>query len=440
MSRPGADLKDGRQGLQQGDAQALIPEARARQRRRHMVGVLVLAGIVAALFTSVLVVTMQTGPPATSTTGMGSAPHSVDTSAPSFAWIDYVGHLHVGDPLTGQQQVVARALGDPTVPVVALQGRLFWVDTGCTSLPVLRCPDAPESGYSTPVIKELDLQTHRVKILASGQAVFAAADGRSIYIERQRPGCLTTTGGVCDPHAEEVVRVPITPSGKTKVYFVPHGWDVNAGNGFSNPISVPGGIFVQSNLAGVSSTPLHFALWNPATDHVVPMGYDWGLIDAHTSSDGTTLLAWLPGTCELQQECGLDITNVGTGKTLSIPSPLPYGFDIGGAFSPDGAQLAVFVRTNQGDVNPAMEFGVVDTKAGKLRLIEGVQGQIGDSVGWAHWLPNGTDVLVGTFAGRNRTYNHYLVDTKSDTVKLVDFSSNPNLDVNFSSSSVIGGS
>ncbi len=334
-------------------------------------------------------------------------------------------------------RVVARALGDPTVPVVALQGRLFWVNSGCTSLPVLHCPYSPESGYGLSVIKELDLQTDRVKVIGYGQAVFAAADGRAVYIERRRLDCPPSTVGACNYKAEEIVRVPIQPSGKQQEFVVPRGWYVNSGNGFANPISVPGGIFVQSNLAQVSSAPLHLALWNPVTGHIVPIGDDWGLIDSHTYPDGTTLLAWLPGTCELQQNCGLDITNLRTGKTLSIPSPLPYGFDIGGAFSPDGSQLAVFVRTNDGQINPAMQFALVDTKTGTLRVIPGVQGQIGDSVGWAHWLPSGSQVLAGTFSGDYRTYNHYLIDTDSDAVKLVDFSANPNLDVNFSSSTVI---
>jgi hypothetical protein len=439
MNRIVEDLRADPQTEQLPNAQALIPEAMALHRRRQKIGLLIVAGIVAAVVTSALVVMAQTSSPDSRTTRLQGLPYSGAVAAPSFAWIDYLGHLHIGDPLTGHQHVVAPALGDPTVPVVALRGNLFWEDTGCTSLPISRCPYSPESGFSPPVIKELNIRSHHVKVLASGQAVFAAADGRSIYVERPDLDCPPTTSLPCQPYAQEVIRIPIQPTKQRQVFLVPHGWYVNAGNGFANPISIPGGIFVQSSLAGATSQPLHFGLWNPKTGHVTPLGYDWGLIDAHTARDGTTLLAWLPGTCELQQDCGLDITNLRTGTTLTVPSPLPYGFDIGGAFSPDGSELSVFVRTNNGDVNPAMQFGLVDTNTGHLRLIPGVQGQIGDSVGWAHWLPNGTDVLAGTFAGRYLTYNHYLINTKTDEIKLVDFSNNQNLDVNFSSSTVIRG-
>ena len=60
----------------------------------------------------------------------------------------------------------------------------------------------------------------------------------------------------------------------------------------------------------------------------------------------------------------LDIADTGTGRNLTVHSPLPYGFDIGGAFSPEGSRLAVFVKTNSGAVNPAMQLAIVDTRDG----------------------------------------------------------------------------
>ena len=67
-----------------------------------------------------------------------------------------------------------------------------------------------------------------------------------------------------------------------------------------------------------------------------------------------------------------------------------------------------------------------------------MQGEIGESVGWARWLPDGTSVLAGTFSSDYRTYNHFLVNIATGAVKLVDFSANRNLDVNFSSSTIGG--
>ena len=273
-----------------------------------------------------------------------------------------------------------------------------------------------------------------------GDAVFAAADGRSIFVERQHLDCPASAAARCDPNAEQVVQIPLEPGGSRHVFAVPTGWYVNAGDGFSNPISVVGGILVQSARPGVSATPARFGLWDPATGHIRPLGRDWGLIDAHTAAGGhSSLLAWLPSFCADGRGCGvLEIADTGSGRTITVHSPLPYGFDIGGAFSPDGSRLAVFVKTNSGTVNPAMQLALVDTRTGSLRLIPGVQGEIGESVGWARWLPGGTSVLAGTFSSNYRTYNHYLVDVRSGAVKVVDFSSNPNLDVNFSSSTIGG--
>ena len=91
------------------------------------------------------------------------------------------------------------------------------------------------------------------------------------------------------------------------------------------------------------------------------------------------------------------------------------------------------MKTNAGDVNPAMQLAIVDVATGTLRLVPGVKGEIGESVGWAQWLPAGDQVLAGTFSSEYRTYNHYLVNTQSNTGRLANFSGNQNTDVNFSS-------
>jgi hypothetical protein len=46
--------------------------------------------------------------------------------APSLAWVDEQGRLREGDPLTGAEAVVGTAKADPTTPLVAVDGRLFW--------------------------------------------------------------------------------------------------------------------------------------------------------------------------------------------------------------------------------------------------------------------------------------------------------------------------
>ena len=423
-----------------GSPEALFQEARARRHRRWLLGVLLLiVALGAALLVSVVMIGSAKAPPVPAVRSTAT-PAAVTSTAPLLAWVDYLGNLHIGNATTGTQSVVARAKADPTIPLVSLGGRLFWVGTGCAYAGISKCPYSDDGGVIPSQVKEYDPATGVTVSLGRGDAVFAAADGRSIFVERQHLDCPASPTAPCDPNAEQVVQIPLAAGGQRHLFSVPSGWYVNAGDGLANPISVAGGILVQSARPGVSVTPARFGLWDLATGHIRPLGRDWGLIDAHTAPRGhSSLLAWLPSTCDDGQGCGaLEIADTGSGRILTVHSPLPYGFDIGGAFSPDGSLLAVFVKTNSGAVDPAMQLAVVNTRTGSLQLIPGVQGEIGESVGWARWLPDGTSVLAGTFSSDYRTYNHYLVDVRTGAVKLVDFSSNRNLDVNFSSSTIGG--
>jgi hypothetical protein len=122
---------------------------------------------------------------------------------------------------------------------------------------------------------------------------------------------------------------------------------------------------------------------------------------------------------------------------VRVADPLPYGFDVGGAFSSDGTNLAVFVKTNSGDVNPTTQMAIVNTRDGKLRLITGSIANIGESVGWAQWLPGSRTLLGGAVAGVNFTSsafvdNHYVVNATSLSATPFTLVADRNLDINFS--------
>jgi len=423
-----------------GESEALFREARARRRRRWTIGLLLAVLVLVAALVASIVTTgpttarRETGIPRTS-----SPTPAAIRGAPLLGWVDYLGNLHIGNASTGHQRIVGRAAADPTTPLVSLDGRLFWVGTGCSYLPVSKCPYSPWAGLTPLRVKEFDPITKKTVSLVRGDTVFAGADGRSLDVVQPRLDCPASVTGACNPYAQDLATIPLTAGGTPRVVPVPAGWYVNAGDGYSNPISVANGILVQSALPQATSTPLLLGLWDTATGRVRVLGRDWGLINAYTAHrGGASLLAWLPGACGVDPECSLRITNTVTGHTLEVHSPLPYGFDIGGAFSPDGSELAVFVKTNSGAINPAMQLALVDTSTGSLRLIPGVQGEIGESVGWARWLPGGTSVLAGTFSSEYRTYSHYLVNTTTGAVKTVDFSLDRNRDVNFSASTIGG--
>ena len=434
----GPDAAD-RRGPPGETPEALFREARARRRKRWLLGaVFVAVALVAALLTMIL--TIGSTPPAQRPAVRPAASPGVPpNAAPLLAWVDYEGHLHIGNAETGTQSIVGQAKADPVIPLVALHGRLFWVGTGCAYEGISKCPYSDFGGVLPTQVKEFDPATKKTVSLGRGDALFAGPGGHSIDVVRKTLDCPASVHGACDPYAEQVVQIPLSRGGIRRTLTVPSGWYVNAGDGYANPMSVAGGILVQSALAQASSTPARFGIWDPASGKIRQLGRDWGLIDSHTARNGrSSLLAWLPGRCLAVESCDLRITDTGTGRTIDVPSPMPYGFDIGGAFSPDGTRLAVFVKTNDGGVNPAMQLAIVDTATGKLRLIPGVQGEIGESVGWARWLPDGTHVLAGTFSAQYRAYNHYLIDADTNTVKLVDFSSDQNTDVNFSASTVGG--
>ena len=425
-------------GTTPGEApEALFREARARRRRRWLLGSALAAVALAIALLTIVVSIGSTSPaprPAVPPVASVAAPLS---AAPLLAWVDYKGDLHIGNAATGAQSILGQAKADPTTPLVSLGGRLFWIGTGCSYIGVSKCPYSDFGGVLPTQVKEFDPATKTTVSLGRGDAVFAGPGGHTIDVVRKRLDCISLQG--CDPYAQQVVQIPISRGGIRRTFTVPSGWYVNAGDGYANPMSVAGGILVQSALPQASSTPARFGVWDPATGRIRQLGRDWGLIDSHTARNGrSSLLAWLPGRCLAADTCDLRITNTGTGRTIDVPSPLPYGFDIGGAISPDGTRLAVFVKTNSGEVNPAMQLAIVDTTTGALRLIPGVQGEIGESVGWARWLPGGTSVLTGTFSAEYRTYNHYLIDTKTNAVKLVDFSGDQDTDVNFSASTIGG--
>jgi hypothetical protein len=417
------------------DAEALFREARARRRRRWTVGLVLAASMVLATAVAAVVVSVAPGPG----TGRGGAPRHAPAPTPAapdptIAWVDYLGGVHVGDPLTGRQSIVTTAHADPTTPLLSLDGRLFWVGTGCTYEPVSRCPYAVNSGYSLPEVKEFVVASRTTTSLGRGDAVFSAGTG-AVYIERPTVAC-PPAGTTCDPQAEELIRVPLSGARRRRVLTVPAGWYLNTGAGYSAPLGVGGDIVVESQPATAIRNPV-LGLWDPGTGQVHTLGEDWGVVDAHTGRPGAPdLLAWIPAACDGRPFCPLQITNLTSGHTVMVTSPLPYGFAMGGAFSPDGSRLAVFVQKIAGYGNPAVELAIVDTATGSLRLIPGAQGDIGESVGWARWLPGATQVLTGTFSDDYKVYNHYLLDTRTGAVTKVDFSSDRNRDVNFSASQI----
>jgi hypothetical protein len=389
----------------------LFPEARARRTRRWAAAALTVV-VVAVVLGLALSAPSSTGHhPRMPLSKASPLPTAVLPSAINgAAWVDYSGNLHLGQLGAGNQRIVTHAGASPTTPLVAIGRSIFWVRTPTAPI--------PSSGHPQSTVVELDIASGNVKRIARGQAIFLSTDGRDLFIVKS---------------SSSLVEIPVRSSGPMRTFAIPTGWYLNAGGGYANPIAVANGIVVQSSPGQSGPTPPTAAIWNPNAGTISRLGADQGLIAAYTPAGAAySLLAWVPGACETHPHCSLLVTNTRTRATIRLHSPLPYGFDVGGAFSPSGDTLALFIRTNSGLYNPATQLAIADVHSGDLRQVPGAAGEIGESVGWARWIPKTSTLIAGTFSTNYTKYNHYLVDSRTLTSRLLDFSDNGDLDINFS--------
>ncbi len=139
---------------------------------------------------------------------------------------------------------------------------------------------------------------------------------------------------------------------------------------------------------------------------------DYGIIGA-VSVPGASygLAAWTPPGC--RNWCTIRIANTSTGASLTLRSPLRYGFALGGAFSPDGRELAVFVNRSPGAGGETVQLAIASTTTGALRLVPKVRVVVGPPEGWVRWLPGGRQLIAD---------GSYLVTAATRSVQLFNFS------------------
>jgi hypothetical protein len=355
--------------------EALFAEARRRRRRRRLVSAVAVAGLAASILAAAAWIG---GWPAPGPGASGGSPPAgtagQSAMSPSVAWVDYDGRLHVANLATAQQRVAARTTAYPVTPLVQAGGNIYWVDWG--------------SGF--PVVRELDLATGTTRDLGYGMSVFASSDGGHVFIAR--------TG-------TSVTEIPASGSGQDLELRAPSGWYVAA-----KPIAVAGGIVVQSADEQANPRPARIAVWNLRTGAVTVLGQTvasayFGPISAVTPPGaGYSLVAWMPSRCKLLINCPIQVTNTATGSSITLQSPMPHGFALGGAFSPDGREIAVIVNTGRGPCCATAELAIASSRTGSVRLVPRARFTIGQDVAWVQWLPGGRQLLAGAGNGS------YIVD------------------------------
>jgi hypothetical protein len=353
--------------------EAIFPEARRRGRRRRAFTALAAIASGGALAAVIVAVLGNTSSQAGSHTPLVPGSRSGSDRAPAavVAWADYAGVLHVGDLATrGQLQVATHpAANVSTDPAVVDGGRLLWVDV-------------------KDQVRSVELATGRVSVVARGIGVTASPDGTRLYV---------------DQGARDFLELNARTLRVTRRVALPAGWQ-------ANPWVVPvaGGLLLTHSGKGTV-----FGIWRPGGKVLPLRAATYAVLDVYTPpTAGYSLVAWVPRCANhhagFGSGCPLAITNTVTGRTVAVQSPTRYGFT-GGAFSPDGSELAIFVNTdNPSDSfsTPHSELALINTATGALRLDPKVKMITTEDAAWALWLPPGRQLLTGAISAT------YLVDAR----------------------------
>jgi hypothetical protein len=363
------------------DVRALFREAHLRRRRRRLwLGGLALLVLVAVVAAGALTwVNRSPGPLAAGSHGPGGAGGADQAGSAAAVWVDDASQLHLG--LIGAGGLISqRVVGEANAasePLVAAGRRVYWVDPAGAYVPSL--------GHWSQVVMMLNPRTGRITVAGAGQTVFISADRRYLLMS-QTPTSLTQTpvGG-----------------GRPRLLNLPRGWYLPGGNGLADPVAGQGldaanGILVQSR-ESPGFRVRRIAVWNPRTGAVTVIGRARAVIDAYTPPGARySLLAWLPAGCPSPGSCLVKITDTASGAVTTVRSPSPGGFATGGAFSPDGSSLAVFVNAPSAR---SARLALVDPATGWLRIARTPAMPLGIDYGWARWLPAGGRLIASTATG-----------------------------------------
>jgi hypothetical protein len=381
----GAGPEPGLPGWLARQVQALFAQARRRRRRRWLITA------AAALALAVLASATVIGYRAAGRPGPGAARPGapVPASAPRFtlpvafvAWFDANGTLRIGNVATLTQRAVARVADPPCCTLIAAGHRIYW---------------AGQSGHRD-YVQEYDLATGVLRNVAPGWAVFSSASGRDIYIAQS---------------GRRLLVLPADGSGPARPLVTPPGWQV-----VPLPWAVTGGILLGSD----GQRPA-IGVWQPGVGHVRVIGHGHVMTAWTSPSRQGSLIAWQPAACP--QRCPVEITSIPAGRTLTVRSPLPYGFlGQGGdmAFSPDGTELAALISVSPPNPDTAERFmpALVNTATGTVRLVRRAILANGEFAGWLVWLPGAGRLLAGPAADIGR-YAGYAIDARTAAARPFTF-------------------
>ena len=384
--------------------------------------VVVTAGVIAAVvILSAMTAVRPHANGAPTATTVPTPPVRRTAAVPQVAWVDEAGRLHLGDLSGFSQRVVAQADADPNAPLVTAGGKVFWVRSQLASPngSQLRSPNGSALPNPNPEVFGFDPATGRTKPIAPGTQVMASVDRSYIYVETDYR------------HLTEYW-LDGTPKGRT--LSLPDGWYLLNPDLNTDPTPVVANGIVVATWPGPEQNRA-LGIWSPSTGRVRTLGTVWQVTATYTAPGArSSLVAWNPASCGTSAVCTLKITNTGNYSSRIVVSPIG-SFLWGGAFSPDGHQLAVFA--NSGDIHgdPTAQLAIVNTRSGSLKLVRGVSIYVGESVHWAQWLPDGRHLITGGLTPMGSTVPavDVLVDSQTDQARQFRFVADKNQDLDISS-------
>lgn len=280
-------------------------------------------------------------------------------SPAAVAWVDSGGGLHVGNVSNLSQRVVA-TINSGNQVLIETAGRVYWAD-----------------GRS---IRALELATGARWRVATGEWASLSADGRQLYV---------ATGAIHGSYPRALTVVPVSGHGPARLLTLPAGWHL----GIYPDAALAGGLVVESHHG--------LGIWTERTGRVRVLSRTTAVVMSSYTPRGAdySLLAWEPGGCGVWH-CPLEITNTGTMHTLTVHSPLRYGFMIsqsGAAFSPDGTKLAAFASVTDplSGAGPESGLTLINTRTGAVQPVRSVRLLTTEDAAWVAWLAGGQQLLAG---------------------------------------------
>jgi hypothetical protein len=346
------------------DAHALFAEARRRRRRIRLAAAAACLLAAAGAAAGITVSRPGTPQPRSVSRQPAAAAHvpEFSLSPAAVAWVDSGGGLHVGNVSNLHQRVAATVNSDNQV-LIETTGRIYWAD-----------------GQS---IRALELATGARWRVATGKWASLSADRRQLYV---------ATGTVHGNYPRALTVVPVSGRGPARPLTLPAGWRLS-----NYPdAAVAGGLVVESYPG--------LGIWTERTGRVRVLSRKASVVIGSWTPRGAdhSLLAWEPGGCRVWH-CPLEITNTGTMRTMTVRSPLRYGFMIsqsGAAFSPDGTTLAAFASATYplAGAGPESELTLINTRTGAVQLVPSVRLLTTEDAAWVAWLPRGEQLLAGAIS------------------------------------------